>query len=164
MNQREVLDFLGRNQPLPPDSEIDQETIDAFDESRRFLMANPVPEGLWLLLGAFGDGDGFGVYPGVVDAVRSYPRDDVVAALDARLASGHIGVRRWCLQIAMEYPDPKLKRHFLRSLESPDLDERTWAASNLELNYQAEDEAAIRAALDSEPDSEIREILKGMIS
>ena len=40
MTRDQALDFLQKHQPLPPDDELRQEEIDAYDEVRRFFLAN----------------------------------------------------------------------------------------------------------------------------
>ncbi len=163
MNADEGLAFLLRHQPMPDDDDLTQETIDTFDEVRRYFTAHPDPRAVPLLLGSFGDGSGWGVYQLVENAFRKLDRDHVVRSLRVALESPHQGVRNWSLQIAMVYRDRSLVPCFKRSLFAQDLDERLWAAHNLEMNFnEAEDAPVLRLALSKEDDPDVLEVLRSI--
>lgn len=157
------LAFLLRHQPMPDDDDLTQDVIDDYDEVRRHFLANPDPRSVPLLLGSFGDGSGWGVYQLVENVFRAHDRALVVDALRVALESPHQGVRNWSLQIAMTYRDRSLVPAVKRSLFAHDLDERLWAAHNLELNYDAaEDAPALRQALSREDDPDVLELLRAI--
>jgi hypothetical protein len=108
MNYEKAVEFLQRHQPLPADDELTHEQIDTFDQIRKFLIKNPRADFIPLMLNAFGNGSGFGVYQVCDDIFRQYPRSEVVPHLAVALQSGHWGVRYWASQWAMEFPDETL--------------------------------------------------------
>jgi hypothetical protein len=54
MTHDEAMEFLKAHQPLPGDRQMNQTTIDRFDEVRRHFIDHPALEALPLLLGALG--------------------------------------------------------------------------------------------------------------
>jgi hypothetical protein len=156
----EAIQFLTQHQPLPPDRELSEELISKFDEARLALQADPDPRGLRLLLGALGEGSGFGVYQLIPDTLHAYPRSDVVAAIEQALRSPLPSVRSWAMEFALDYADLKLVPGALKLLESDDRDARFFAASFLvDVGPAPETRAALEAAARRETDLEIREIL-----
>lgn len=102
MNIEKALEFLGKHQPLPTDEEISEAEIDTFNEVRKFLISNPDERAIPLVLNAFGDEDGFGVYQVCDDIFRPFKPEVVLPHLKSALASKHYGVRYWASQWAME--------------------------------------------------------------
>jgi hypothetical protein len=160
METSEALEFLARHQPMPDDEHLDQTTMDTYEAVRKHFLEHYDERCVPLFLGSFGEGSGWGVYQLVEDVLREYPRDLVRKALDDCLQSPHSGVRKWCLQIAMEYEDPALLRHFRRMLSSDDVDERIWSAYNIDLVGTVDDRPLVEEALRSETDADVREILE----
>ena len=95
MNLHEAVAFLREHQPLPADDDIDQAVLDTFDDVRRFLIANPDPACVPLLLGAFGDGMGFGVYQVCDDCFRHFSNEQLAPHLGHALFSPKASTR-WC--------------------------------------------------------------------
>ena len=69
MTDNEAIEFLKTVQPLPDDSELSEELIAQYDEVRKHFIKSPNELAVPLLLNSFGDGDGFGVYQLVEDAI-----------------------------------------------------------------------------------------------
>ncbi|MFK7604113.1 HEAT repeat domain-containing protein [Deinococcus sp. SM5_A1] len=107
MNLSEAIRFLEENQPLPPDLEMGEKII-IFDEARKLLQTTPDANGLRLLLSAFGEGDGFGVYQLVEMTALAYPSTVVIPILKQHLSSPFESVRYWNAQIAASFPDENL--------------------------------------------------------
>ena len=162
MDANEGLAFLAAHQPLPDDHDLTQVVIDQYDEVRRYFIAHPDPRCVPLFLGSFGDGVGWGVYQLVDEVMRAHPGDVVVRGLDSALASPHLSVRSWALQIAMDYADRRLVPHFKRSLFSDDHEERYWAAQNLAINFAPEDAPVLRLALSRETEPSVLEVLRSV--
>lgn len=95
----DLLDRLARLGPLPDDAAVTQSQLDEFgDIIERIGTAPPDPDYVRPLLGAFGYGDGFGLYAHGANALLRQNRDAVVgAALDA-LESGRDGPRQWAME------------------------------------------------------------------
>lgn len=120
INIYDVIKFLEKHQPLPNDADIGENII-VFDESRKLLKELPNVQGLNLLLGAFGDGSGFGVYQLVVDTALEYPPDLVIPIIKKHLSSTFRSVRYWNVEVAASFPDDTLIDDLERILEE-DLD------------------------------------------
>jgi|GEM_PF-1390706 len=102
MNIEKALEFLQKYQPLPTDEEISEVEIDTFNEVRKYLISNPDERAIPLMLNAFGDEDGFGVYQVCDDVFRPFEPKVVLPHLKLALASKFYGVRYWASQWAME--------------------------------------------------------------
>jgi HEAT repeat protein len=162
MTTDEAIAFLWKHQPMPADAAITEELITQFDEARRALEHDPDPRGLPLLLNAFGEGSGFGVYQMVGDTLRAYPRDAVIAALEVSLKSPNSSVRSWSIELAGDYPDERLIPEALALLSEPDRDTRFFAAAYI-VDLGPTDSrvnAALAAAAAREEDPEIVSILR----
>jgi hypothetical protein len=86
--------------PLPEDAALTQEQLDEFgDIISRIDLASPDPDYVRPLLGAFGYGDGFGLYAHGANALLKQERGAVVdAALDA-IEGGRDGTRQWAMEV-----------------------------------------------------------------
>jgi HEAT repeat protein len=162
MTADEAIDFLEQHQPMPADESISETLIGEFDEARQALERDPDPRGLRLLLGAFGEGSGFGVYQLVDDTLRAYPRDDVVAALRGALTSSVPSVRSWSMEMALDYPDHRLLPAALALLSDVDRDTRYFAASYVADLRPTEGRILdrLREVATREDDEEIRSVLR----
>jgi hypothetical protein len=160
----EAIDFLRRHQPMPPDEAIDDTLIAEYEAARQVLLSETDERVVPLVLGSFGPGFGHGVFQMMDEVVRRYPPALVVPALDEALANPSPG-RWWVLQMALDFPDRRLAPHYKRLLASDHRDERFFAAADLEDVYNpAEDEDAVRAALRTERDPEIVDVLKNILA
>lgn len=164
MDIEDALRFLAQHQPLPGDANLSDELIREFNDVRAFFESHADPRSPELLLGALGDGSGFGVYQLVEDALHNQERGAVLAALRGSLSSEHAGVRSWSAEIAAgSYHDRSLLPGVMALLaEDPSPDTRYWAAvfvSRLAAIGEAEP-SAIRALLETEQDAEVAELLR----
>jgi hypothetical protein len=143
---------------MPPDTELTEELITRYDEARKALAGANDDRAVPLLLHSFGEGDGFGVYQLVEDTLWTYPRETVTRALAAALRSPISSVRAWSMEVALEYPDPRLLPHAIHVLETDDPNARFFAAAFLGLlpDRDVNADAALRRALDSEDDPDVR--------
>jgi hypothetical protein len=97
--KRELLGRLTRLGPLPDDATIGQSQLDEFgDVVDRIGTAPPDPDYVRPLLGAFGYGDGFGLYTHGVSALLRQDRAAVVAAALDALEGAADGPRQWALE------------------------------------------------------------------
>lgn len=119
MTKDEAIAFLRKHQPLPSDAEITQEQIDTFDEVRKYFTANPDPECIPLMLNAFGDGSGFGVYQVCDDVFRHFDQSQLTPHLSDALQSPHISVRNWAAEFAVQFGADELVGPLIRYLDSP---------------------------------------------
>jgi hypothetical protein len=108
MTKDEAIKFLEKNQPLPSDDELSQEQINTFDNIRKYLIEEPDPIFIPLMLNAFGDGSGFGVYQVCDDVFRKFSKEQIISHLSLALQSPHWGVRYWASQWAMDFPEESL--------------------------------------------------------
>ena len=108
MDSAEALAFLRAHQPMPPDDALEDSLIDQFDAVRRYLIAHPDPACIPLLLGAFGDGMGFGVYQVCDDVLRPFSSEQLAPHLAVALASTRPATRWWAAHWAAEFPHPSL--------------------------------------------------------
>jgi hypothetical protein len=94
----ELLARLRSLGPLPADAAVTQDQLDEFgDVVDRIGAAPPDPAYVRPLLGAFGPGDGFGLYTHGVWALLRQDRAAVAAAALDALADGPDGSRQWAL-------------------------------------------------------------------
>lgn len=163
MNTEEALQFLRENQPLAPDDQLD-DRIKTFEEVRQFFEEHIDPRCLELLLNAFGDGSGFGVYGLVEDTIRMYPPELVVPILQRTLRSPIKSIRYWNAQIAESFPHESLVEPLARMLEEEDPDLR-WAAATALWPYDTpEKQKNLRDHLQHEADEEIRDMIVEYLS
>lgn len=152
----EVLQFLQAHQPLPADPQLTREQLRALDEAVRYLASSPIPHALELLLGVFGEGNGFGVYQRVEEAVAAYPQDEVVSALGRMLSSSHRSVRYWCTQLALGLPSEALVVPLVENLSRSDVDGREITVAVLAAIGSPRATEALACWLPEETDAEIR--------
>ena len=96
--KRELLGRLSRLGPLPADVEATQEQLDEFgDIVDRIRAASPDPDYIRPLLGAFGYGDGFGLYTHGVSALLKQDRATVIATALDTLEGAADGPRQWAM-------------------------------------------------------------------
>ena len=160
MTRIRAIEFLRRHQPMGSDDVLGQTELDELDRVRRFFSSHPDNEGVELLLGVFGAGDGFGVYQHIEDAVAAHDPATVIPVLKSKLENGPRSVRYWCAQIAANYSDERLVPPLVMALTPRDYDLRYAAVTALESVGSAEALAALRHWLPHEDDEELREVIE----
>jgi hypothetical protein len=163
MNRDMAFAFLKRNQPLPPDRELDAKTIEEYDKVRRFFRENPDPQCVSLFLGSFGEGDGLGTYPLISDVLRRHSKTDVVNGLTESLKSELSSVRYWSAQIAAEFPSLRLMPPLLDLLRDVDFDVKYSALTAIEQSASAEDLPALISYVAIERNDELRELANDVV-
>ncbi len=158
MDTTNAIRFLEMHQPLPPDTQLSEQTIKTFDEVRRHFTMNPEPKSVALMLNAFGEGDGFGVYQLVEDMLLRQDRDLVISSLEAALQSQHYGVRYWCANISAVFPSEKLVAPLLRLLNETDHDMKIVALIAIEQCGHWLPADALRSFSENEQDDELSEM------
>lgn len=164
MTKEAAIQFLEANQPLPPDSKLSQTVIDRFDEVRLYFLETPDPICVPLLLNAFGDGDGFGVYQLVEDVLLRQNRDQVIRNLLVSLESNYRGVRYWSSQIAANFPDEALVPALVRLLDEDDFDMKYAALTALEQTKALSSREAIMTFAVEESDEELKELAEEILA
>jgi len=164
VTREEALEFLRRHQPLPPDGELSEETITAYDAARRYFLANPDNESIALFLYSFGDGSGFGVYQLVEDVIAKHHPNDVVPILSLALQTGGKGVKYWGAQIAERFPDSRLLGPLAVTLSDPDSDIRSASALAIACIGGRDARALLGSRLEIEDDSEVRESIAELLT
>jgi hypothetical protein len=159
MDTSEAIEFLRKHQPLPDDDELTESLATTLDEVRMYLTVNPTPEAISLLLGVFGRGDGFGVYPLIEDTLAAYDARDVIP-----LRSDSRAVRYWSAQISARFPDDQLVAPLHDMLRSGDFDLRYAAVTALESNRSPAARATLRSWLEHETEPELRDVLNDILS
>lgn len=164
MNGEEALEFLKRNQPLPADTVLTEETIKTYDQVRKWFMENPEPGCIPLFLNSFGEGDGFGVYQLVEDVLKQFETVEVVAHLKVALRSRHRSVQYWCAQISANFPSAELVDSLEPLLRHDDYDLKYAAVTSLEQIGGDKVIEVLNGHLGSESDFEIRELIDEVLS
>lgn len=121
MDGNECIDYLKRNQPMPPDDEWDLKCV-KLDDVLNFISNSPLPEALPLLLNVFGEGSGFGVYQVVEFVIRKYQAEAVIPELQLALRSPTKSIVYWNAQIAESFPDERLIEPLSSLVNSEDED------------------------------------------
>ncbi|SKB09760.1 hypothetical protein SAMN02745166_05182 [Prosthecobacter debontii] len=160
----DALQFLRNHQPLPPTEGMSDELLQRFEEVRKFLIANPDERCVSLLLNCFGEGDAYGVYQLVEDAILAFPDEVVIPALADSLRNPAGSVRYWSAQIAANYPSQELAEPLIELFNRGNLDERVAAVTALEVlgtpQARVEMEKALSADIEDELKTMIREALE----
>lgn len=164
MNMAEVTRFLMAHQPLPADSDISEAEICCFDEVRKYLEHNPEKTAVSLLLNAFGEGDGLGVYPLIEQTLLAQDRNTVVTELATSLGSAQRSVRYWCAQFAASFPSEKLVAPLLGLLSERDFDIKYAALTALEQARQFVPVFQVEEYARSETNAELRELAGEVIA
>jgi HEAT repeats len=164
MNRSEAIEFLRKHQPLPDDGKLTESLATTLDEVRMYLADNRTPEAIPLLLGVFGDGDGYGVYPLIEDTLVAHDARDVIPHLICALRSGSRAVRYWSAQIASRFPDDQLVAPLEDVLRSGDFDLRYAAVTALDSNPSPAARATLRSWLEHETEPELKDALDDILS
>ncbi|MEW6159490.1 MAG: HEAT repeat domain-containing protein [Verrucomicrobiota bacterium] len=164
MTTDEALEFLRSYQPLPPTREIGEDLLRRFDEVRKHFLAHPDNRCVPLLLNAFGEGDGHGVYQLVEHTILAHPEKEVIPALIEALNSPHPSVREWSAEIAANYPADELISPLLALLKTGSVDARIAAIIALERIDVPEVRAELKAALESDAPEEVKSFLREVLS
>jgi HEAT repeat protein len=164
MTRDRAIEFLRRRQPLRADEFLEKAEIETLDLVRRHLKNHPDEEALGLLLGVFGDGDGFGTYQLIEDAVSAHEPRVVVPALKRWLETGPRSVQYWCAQIATGYHDERLVRPLATLLRRDDYDLRYAAVTALEANESPAALEALRTWRPDETDDELIRVIDEVLN
>jgi hypothetical protein len=163
MLKSEAIEFLQRNQPMPPDEEWSEDSR-RLDEVREYFVLNPDPACIPLFLGVFGEGSGFGVYQRIEDVIRRFDASVVVPHLRHSLGAGTRSVRFWNAQIAAVVPDASLIPPLEKLLHEGDPDLRD--AAVLALGQISEEPAPqiLEGLLRNESiDEQTRDLIREML-
>lgn len=163
MTKEKALQFLRDHQPMPDELDLDEKTIRTFDEVRMHFLEYPTKECVPLFLGAFANDSGFGVYQLVGGVFWKFEPADVVTHLIAGIRSKQPGARYWSTEIAADFPTTELIEPLSEALAQGDHDLKFAAVTALERIKDPAAEHVIRAALESEEDTEIRQLIAEVI-
>jgi hypothetical protein len=163
VNEREVIEFLSRSQPLPDDGDLSEELIGQYDDARKFLIDHPSDEGVRLILNSFGIGDGWGVYQLVEDAVAAVSPEVAAKHLAEALRSPLEGVKYWSAQISANYDDEQLIEPLQSLLHDPSEDVRMAALVSIEKYMSDKLKAELQKMLAKETSDEIRATIKDIL-
>ena len=158
MNKNEALSFLISHQPLPPDREMTRETIETFDQARRFFLQHPDTDCVRPFLNSFGEGDGLGIYSLIGDVLRKLPKEHVVVGLTEALKSTHRSVRYWSAQLAAEFPSLEFVPLLLALLKEDDYDLKYSALTAIEQSANNDAIPELMGFLNQEGDQELRSL------
>lgn len=161
MNTEEALAFLREHQPLVVVDGDQARALDLFDLALEHFAANPDPRCVPLILGFFGEGDGYGVYQLADNTLASHDNEVVVPVICENLGSATRSIRYWNALMALNYSDPRLVRPLLELYKIGDVDER--AAAMAALATSGPVDTSIRKELlelsETESDPEVRTLI-----
>lgn len=127
----EAISFLKQHQPMSDDKELERKDIEKYKEVRKFFIDNPDEECIPLFLNSFGDKDGFGVYQMVEDVISMYEEEQVLPHILQALKSKYDGIRYWNIQVAANFPDPRLFMPLSKLVLDEDVDIKMASISTL---------------------------------
>jgi hypothetical protein len=157
VNTELALKFLQAHQPMPPDSELSEKLLEAYNDVRKHFIANPDVRCIGLLLHSFGDGSGFGLYQIVDDVLQVHPYNDVISELALALKDQRYSIRLWSADIAASFPDPSLVQPLSDLVQENDVDIRSAAVNALFDIQDGHVDVILAKAAKQETDSELRE-------
>lgn len=97
--KQELVGRLNRLGPMPADAAATQAQLDEFGGIiDRIGVAPPDPDDIRPLLGAFGYGDGFGLYAHGANALLRQDRAALLEAAPGALEAGRDGPRQWAME------------------------------------------------------------------
>lgn len=160
MTTEEALQFLSSHQPLPPTREIGESVLEKFDDIRKHFAVNIDNRCVPLLLNAFGDGDGHGVFQLVEDTIMAYPDEVVIPALLNGLQSQHASVREWNAEIVANYPRPEFVVPLTNLLRNGGVDEQMAAVTALELIGTSEAKEQLVKALETDIHDDVKDTIR----
>ena len=164
MNKDYALSFLKLHQPMPNDDILDEELISIYDEVRKYFLDNPSEECIPLFLNSFGEYDGLGVYQLVEDVILRFNHKTVVDYLKKSLRSEYKGVRYWCTQIALSFPDESLIAPLSDLLSDENSDIRIAAVMALFEIPNQNIMNILLSHLDMEKDSDVKECITEILA
>jgi HEAT repeat protein len=138
---------------------LSEEVLREFDAARKYFVANPDPDAVPLLLNAFGDGSGYGIYQLVEDAIRPLSPEIVVPQLITALQNPRPSMRYWVAQVAANFPDPALIPVLAPMLLLTDTDCQAAAATALSFIATPEASALLREAAARTRDPFLQEVV-----
>lgn len=163
MTTNEALQFLREHQPLPPTRVIEDAVIQEFDRVVKHFGTHLDARCVPLILNAFGEGDGHGVYQVVEDTILRYPDNVVVPSLLEGLRSPIRSVRTWNAEIAANYPNPELASPLIQLLWRGDVDERSAAVIALARYPLHEIEPELTKALNADMEAEVTDLIRDVL-
>lgn len=161
MNIHEARAFLADNQPLPQHPNESQ--LDRFKQVITFLIAQPDEACIPLLLGVFGDWEDLTLYDSVQSILRQFPAEVILPHLVNALNNEDETVATWCADTARYFPHVVLLPTLERLLASNNTYTRLVAAAAIERIGGSQATALAAAALFSEKDEDVREILEAIL-
>lgn len=163
MTTEYALAFLQQHQPLPATKDAPDEAFLEFNAVLKHFAQNPDERCVPLLLNAFGEGNGHGVYQLAEDTIAIFPNDIVIPALKEALKSQIGSVRYWNAQIAANYPDAELAESLLNVLRQGNADEKIAAVTALEGILSLDVRQALEVELENATESEVKELIKDVL-
>lgn len=164
MSKQGALLFLQAHQPMPPDTELTQELIDKYDQVRKYFIEYPDAQAIGPLLNSFGDGDGFGVYQLVEDAIIVHAPELVIPQLNRALTSAPPSCQYWCAQIAAHYSDEVLLDALSELINNDNTDIREAAIIALAGIDSTMTKPLLKRRLTDESDVEVKELLRDILT
>lgn len=164
MNTEQAIEFLASHQPMPPDGELQPSMALLYNEARKALQLQQVPQAIPLLLNSFGDGIGKGFYQLVETTLRAYDGREIIRHLAEALRSPHPGVRWWSAQIAVDYPSETLVAPLGLLLRDEREGTRFAAVAALEQVGSEEAYSLLRASLDTETSEDVRDLMTTILA
>ena len=119
-----ALDFLRAHQPLPADSDFDDDSnaLEDWEVTIEYLIEHPCEEAIPLVLNSFGGGNGYGLYRDTLDFIKRFPIETIVPYLTEALRSPNVAGREMVAEIAAEQVDrintDSISPAFLESIKS----------------------------------------------
>lgn len=163
MTTEDALTFLQKHQPLPPTKGISNALLTEFDEVRKHFIENPDERCVPLLLNAFGDGDGHGIYQLVEDTIICFSKNVVISELKTALRNRSGSVRYWNAQIAANYPTAELAAPLLDLLREGNVDERMAAVTALEGILSPDVRINLQSILSENIEAEVKELIREVL-
>jgi hypothetical protein len=163
MTTDEALDFLSRNQPLPPTNEFCKTTGTTLSIIVEHFCEYPDDRCVSLLIGSINAGDAHGVYQLFEDVLVACSPAIVKRELVAGLLSDRSPTRYWCARFATNFNWQELVNPLCTLLSSHVLDERDAALTALEFNSYSIPRSVLKNALTLESDPDVRNRIQDLI-
>lgn len=157
MKAKSVRQFLQQHQPLPdfPSEQL----LDRYRTATAILYRAPDLETTKLLISSIPLVDDLSLYDAVQSVLRRFPCNQVVPIIQKGLQSSRWIDRFFAADTARYYPVPQLLDPMKRCLYDHRLDVRLAAQASLESFPKTQVEPIFRAAVKSETDAELRQVM-----